>query len=489
MKKTAISTLFFFICAILPATLFTPSLAAPLIETNLPDIGQRSQSVLSAQKEQLMGEIIMQKINGSGYVTTDPIINEYLRGLSRKFTTLIPAMPFKLHYFAVSTDEINAFAFFGGHVAVHTGLLNMVETESELAAVLAHETAHITQQHLARIVAKNRQITALTFAELLGALAIGALGAPEAGMHLANAAMAGHTQQLINFTREHEQEADRIGIEFLAKGGFDPAAMMSVFQRLSQKTFFRDHPPEYLLTHPVFESRIADAAHRAERFTYRQAPSTLFFHLARARIDAGKDEKTSKKLERLKEKLTARRYVNKTAAEYAYAIALSQAQKHAEAKAVLEGIEKNIPEYWIMELALAEAELGLGQTSGLHRLNRLYNAQPLNHAIVLYYAQALLNTKQPDQVLKILSKQQSLHPSDPILFELIARAYSAKNHPIELHQTQAEWHFVRSEYKEALRQLDLALEYAEKNKILAAKINARKESLKEFVKEQQKMSL
>jgi predicted Zn-dependent protease len=144
------------------------------------------------------------------------------------------------------------------------------------------------------MIASNRQMMPLTIVELLAALAIG-IGSPEAGIHLAHAAIAGHMQSMINYTREHEQEADRMGMQLLAKTHYDPNGMAAVFQHLRKKSTYQSHPPEYLMTHPVFDSRIADAQNRAMSLHVHPVPDSLFFHLIRARLEVIKDQSLTRK--------------------------------------------------------------------------------------------------------------------------------------------------------------------------------------------------
>ena len=303
------------------------------IETNFPGLGEYTDTILHPKTESIIGDMIMQKINGTDFVISDPIVNEYLSQLASKFAYHTRFTDFKLHFFSIHTPELNAFAFFGGHVAVHSGLISAVHNESELAAILAHETAHITQRHLARMVSNNRKMMPLTAINLLAALAVG-LANPGAGMHLASAALAGHQQHMINFTRSHEEEADRIGIDLLSRTEFDPNALASSLNLLKQHSMYQDKPPEYLLTHPLFASRIGDAQNRAETFPYRQVPDNLFFHLIRARLDVDRDENTRKKIKRLRAQLASTQFKNKTIAEYAYALALLKTQKSEEAKSI-----------------------------------------------------------------------------------------------------------------------------------------------------------
>ncbi len=461
-----------------------------VLQTNFPEVGEYVDSSLSPQTERLIGDHIMQKIYGSDFIVSDPVVNEYLQSIATKFSSHIHTKDLKLHFFGVNTPELNAFAFFGAHVAVHSGLILAVTNENELAAVLAHETAHITQHHLLRIVAANRQMMPLTFAEVLAAIAVGALGAPEAGAHLANAALAGHVQQMINFTREHEQEADRIGIKLLAASKFDPTAMASVFQRMKKQVYYHEIPPEYLLTHPVFDARIADAQNRAEMLPYQQAPDSLQFHLVRARLEVANKENTTKKINRFKELLDTGRYLNKAAAQYGYALALVKNQQSKAALPILKSLMALHPSHWMIELGMAEAEANANLMSqALNRTQRLLKDHPANYAIALQCASLLLQNEQAHEAIKLLLSYRKTHMQDPVLHQLLARSYSKVQQTVQLHRTQAEWHFARGEFKPALHQLDLALEHSEIDKKFTAQIQDRKKTMQDIIQRQKEIKL
>jgi len=461
------------------------------IETNFPDMGESSETILEAKNQRVIGNMIMQKIHGSDFLVADPIVNEYLHGIAGHFTSQPHLRHINLDIFGVNTPEFNAFAFFGGHIAVHSGLILGVNNESELVAVLAHETAHISQRHLARIMDASRQMMPLTAAEILAAIAVGALGAPEAGIHLATAAMAGHMQSMINFTREHEKEADRVGIQMLSQTEFDPNAMASVFQCMKKNSQYQTRPPEYLLTHPVFDSRIADAQNRAATFKQKQATDSLSFHLVRARLEIAMEESTHKKIHRLKEKLDSGRYQNKIAAEYAYALSLLKSPKQTNTGLTrLQNLNTQNPHQWMLELGLAEAEHITGQLdAALNRTKRLMEAYPSNYAIVLQHITLLLQNKQPEVAVKLLVAQRQMHFNDPTLHQMLARAYSLSHQPTDLHRSQAEWHFARGEFKDAFKQLDLALEYAQNKKSVLSKIHQRKEAMQATIEEQEDLKL
>lgn len=457
-------------------------------------IPSAADHALPLEKEKFLGTLFMQQLYGEDFVILDPSINDYLQKLGNRLAQHADAPDYKLHYFGVASDELNAFAFFGGHVAVHIGLIQQVRNESELAAVLAHETAHIAQKHLPRIAAQNQKMLPLTIAQILAATAIGMLGGGEAGSHLATAAMANHMQQLINYTYTHEQEADRIGMQILTKANFNPHAMGTVFQYMQQKFMYQDKSCAYLHTHPLLELRIADAENRAARLPYTQTPDDLMFHLVRAKLELYRKENDSDRIKRLKTQITSGRCVNQTATQYAYALALAKNNQFPKAIQQLRELANQTPHHWMIDLSLAETEYAAGHTEiALNLLEHLTQLYPNHPPMVLSYATILLdvNPRQSGtQIEKLLSNlliHQRDYPANPYIYELLARAQSSIPKPVACHQSQAEWHAARGELKKAIQQLDFALEKIHSNSRLATAIHNRKNDLTEMLDKQKEL--
>lgn len=459
------------------------------IQSNIPDIGQSGAWLIDSTQEKIMGGIMMQQINAADYVTSDTVVNEYLRILSERIQASAPPIDFKLRFFCVESSVLNAFAFFGGYVAVHSGLILAAETESELAAVLAHETAHITQRHLARILTNNKKMMPITAAEIIGALALGIFGgSPEAGMHLATAALGSHVQNLIHYTRLHEQEADRMGIQILAKAGFNPHGMSSMFKRLNNKTQYQIKPPEYFQTHPMFEERIADASNRADKMNYQPKPDSLFFHLVRARILAGSQDSPKKRVQRISKQLQMDPPGNKTPLEYALALSQAKNRQYPQAEELMQKLVERHPEEWLFKFSQGEIAREKNDfKAALEIFKKLMETYPQNYAISFAYVDTLLDNKQALQAKSLITKLKKEHTEDPFLIQLLAKTYSQLGKKSEVHQMQAEWHTLRGEFKEAFQQLDLALEYVDKQSHRATIIKDKKKNLEEDFKEQQKL--
>jgi predicted Zn-dependent protease len=238
----------------------------PLQGAELPDFGTPADAALSKTREAQIGRGVMLQLRNAGVVVDDPFLTEYVSTLGSQLASHTNDGEFDFNFFLVNDDRINAFALPGGFIGVNAGLVLASETESELAGVLAHEISHVTQRHIARAAYDNQRTSIMSMAAMLAALVLGAAadmgGDAMQGVVTASQALA--AQRQINFTRSHEHEADRVGIELLSGAGFDPNGMSGFFEKLGRRYSSTSlYVPELLQTHPVTADRVAEARGRA----------------------------------------------------------------------------------------------------------------------------------------------------------------------------------------------------------------------------------
>ena len=300
------------------------------------------------------------------------------------------------NFFAIDDNSINAFAGPGGHIGVNTGLILATDNESELAAVIAHEIAHVSQHHLARMVEMSQRFSIPTIAALLAAIVI-ASQSGQAGEAAIAAAVAGTSQLQIDFLRGNEQEADRVGINALQRAGFDPRAMAGFFERLLKSSRYYDLGkfPEFLRDHPVTESRIADTRNRAEQFAYRQRQDSLGYHLIRARLKIRRLSSPAQGVRELKQSLDNGSYRNLAAARYAYILALinnHQLELARNELAKLLATDAERLEYLITKADIEIANNNL--TNALNIYQQLQLLYPNNSAVTINQVLILIQNNQ-----------------------------------------------------------------------------------------------
>ena len=301
--------------ALFSLSIFRSTLATePSQPLSLPDFGDPSGSLISPMEEHQLGVEFMRSVRRSAKVIDDPQIEEYIQNLGYKLVAGADPQPFRFTYFVVQDPEINAFAGPGGYIGVNSGLILIAQTESELASVLAHETAHVTQHHLLRTFAKESRLSVPTMAALLAALVLGGHNPQVAEAAIAST-MAGSQQLQINFTRENELEADRVGMQILVAAGYDPRNMAAFFEKLQKATrFYQSGIPKLLLDHPVTTDRIAYSTSRAEQYPHITPPDDLPFELIRAKLRVLTDDDPDQAVQYFESALKEKKYTHEEAA-------------------------------------------------------------------------------------------------------------------------------------------------------------------------------
>src|ERR1700716_797278 len=328
------------------------------------ELGDTSGALLSPNLERRIGEQAMREIRlREPSFLDDPELTEYVNEIGRRIVAASPGARQDFEFFMVRDNTINAFAMPGGFVGVHTGLLLAAQTESELAGVLAHEVAHVTQHHLARLLGKQEQMSIPT----LAAVVLGLLAA-RAHPDLAQAVIAGAgatgIQSQLNYTRDFEREADRIGFQFLQQAGFDVGGMGSFFERMQKATrLYENNAPAYLRTHPLTTERIADMQNRAQMAVYKQAPDSIEFHLARAKVRA-EQGLPREAVAHFNELVRDHRYAEEAGARYGLASALARAREFSRASSEIETVRKLIGTDPLEEPLAPRGCRGAGEPAG-----------------------------------------------------------------------------------------------------------------------------
>ena len=425
---------------------------------NLPELGEGSSSVLPPHVERKIGEGIMREIRARepSYLD-DPELADYLNQLGSRLVAAVPGARQDFLFFAVRDASINAFALPGGFVGVHTGLLTSAEAESEVASVLGHEIAHVTQRHIARMLGQQQQMALPGLIAMAAALLLGR-SRPDLAQGAIMAAQGAQAQAQLSYSRDFEREADRIGFQTLNSAGFDARAMASFFEKMQRNTRVMDDGsfPGYLRSHPVTTERIADAQSRAANLPYRQLPDSLDFHLVRAKLRAEFGDPREAVTE-FKAAVGDQRYANETAARYGLAVALLRANRPAEAQAELAKLGDRVKESPLF-LGLT-ARIRQAQGKGAEALAILKEGVarwPERRSVVYAYADALAGQGRSEEVLAVIAPQLRQYPRDERLHEMEARAFSRLGKRLRQHQAQAEVYALRGSIPAAIEQLQLA---------------------------------
>ncbi len=317
--------------------------AAELDKIDLPDMGDSSGTLITPAQEQELGAAFFRSLHSQISITQDAELQHYIESIGQKLTASSDNPGYPFHFFVVMANDINAFAGPGGYIGVNSGLILTTEAESELASVMAHEIAHVTQRHLYRAFEAASRLSIPTAAATLAAILLGTQS-PALGQAALIAIQAGNVQYQIDFTRENEEEADRVGMQTLAGSQYDPRSMPTFFERLQQSTrYYGKDIPEFLRTHPVTTARISDTRGRADKYPYKQYPDSLGYQLAKAKIRVLTATNPDEVLKYFQAGLNRGTEEQRTVARYGLGLAQLNLQKFKDAEAVFKELVQGTP--------------------------------------------------------------------------------------------------------------------------------------------------
>jgi len=436
-----------------------PPVGAPAqLPAQLPDLGDASGSELSLQTERRIGESIVRDIRyrEPSYLD-DPEIAEYLNGLGARLIAAAPGARQDFELFAIRDSSINAFALPGGFIGVHTGLISASDNESEVASVIAHEMAHVTQRHIARQIGIQKQMQMPMMIAMAAAILL-ARSRPDLAGGATAAAQGGAIQSQLSYSRDFEREADRIGFQTLSGSGFDVRAMGAFFEKMQRHTRVMDggNVPSYLRSHPVTTERISEAQDRAERLPFKQHADSVEYHLVRAKVRAEANEPQDA-VKLFRDAVSDRRFANEPGARYGLAVALLRAKEPKQAEAEIARLRADKVASPMVDTLAARARQALGDQPGALALLKAAQARYPHRRPILY---ALLGVLQDqgrfDEVLAALAEPLRLYPRDSKLHEARARAYASLGKRLLQHQSQAEVYRLQGSLPAAIEQLQLA---------------------------------
>ena len=477
-------------------TLSTPPVA--FAQSNqLPSLGEAGADDLSPANERKLGESIMREVISDPSYLPDPDTTEYLNKLGYQLVAASNARHMDFTFFCVRDPMINAFALPGGFVGVHSGLILIAQTESELAAVMGHEIGHIEQRHIARMLAKQRESTAIAIGALLLALLAARSNSSSAGDLTQAAVLGGQAaavQQQLNFSREAEREADRVGFQTLQGAGFDVTAMATFFGRLEQNTrIYESAAPAYLRTHPLTSERIADIQARVREVHTKQHPDSLDFQLVRARLRVLQDD--SLQGARDARASFAGQLANRTTPSEAgtyYGLALANLKLGDNAQAlenILAARKRTGNGVAMVEKLYAQARFANARTpqerdEAVQFARDTTNRFPISRLIALNYVEILNFSSKHEDAVTFLRDQLAISHSEPKYYELLARSYGALNKQTLAHQATGELYALMGAMPAAIEQFQLARKAADADFYVLSEVDARLRQLTQQLKEQ-----
>ncbi len=463
--------LLLFVNAVLLCNIATAAESRP-ISQQLPELGEVSASPYSLQQEYDLGRLWLKMFRTQVTTVDDPQLQSYLESLLYNLAANSELKQRQLETVIVDNSTINAFAVPGGVIGVHSGLFLFSDNEAQFAAVLAHELAHLSQRHFSRSIDKAREANIPSLAGMLAGIILAATVGADAGIATITASQAAALDSQLRFSREHEQEADRVGMETLSRSGMDPNGIPSMFENMNANLrYARSKPPEFLLTHPLTENRISDSKNRARNYPRKVYTDNLNFQLMKKRVEL----LHSKKPENLLAEWQRETDVNGEAKHYGRVLALIELERWDEADAQLATLLADNPQR--IAYIIARAKIQQGQEKGeaaIATLKQALSLSPRNHSLTMTLAAILQENKlfrQADQLLTVHSEQRS---EDPHLWYELAEVRGLAGNILGVHMARAEYFILVAQFERASKQLRYAHQLiGSDNRVLESKIRQR----------------
>lgn len=433
---------------------------APALAQELPSIGGTGGGLISDQQESEIGQQVLMTIRRSTPRITDPLVYDYLSEITYR---LVPSAPLEnrhLKLTLIDDPAINAFAVPGGVVGVNGGLFLNAATEQQFASVLAHELAHLSQRHFARRLEQQETSAPLTLAGMIAGIVLSAVTQSDLGIAAIAGTQAMAVQNMLSYSRAHEQEADRVGLDILASSGLDPRGMPEMFEiMMRQNRLQGNRLPEYLSTHPLTQSRVSDTRNRAEQYPHTDIRDGQEYHLIRSRLQVHYAQSPELAVNTFKAYLDNPKAKQNDAIRYGLAVAYLENQQSSEAEDILRDLLERNPGRITLQVTLGEALLAQNQISEARNLLRkALTRNPENYPITSTLAKVEIKDGNGDAAAEYLKQLTRRLPDQEHLWLRLAEAEGMARNIVGVHRARAEYYALMGDFESAQRQLRQAQE-------------------------------
>ena len=449
-------------------------------QVNLPVLGDSVSGTISTQEEYDYGREFLRSVRKQTPSLNDPLVADYIASLTYKLAANSELTDHRLEFILIDSEVLNAFAAPGGIVGVNAGLFLNATNEGQFASVLAHELAHISQRHYARNVEQSRNSTLPNIAGLLASIAIAAAGGGEAGQAALMVNQARSLDNQLRFSRSHESEADRIGIRTLYNAGFDPADMAGMFEGMLRTRSFSQKIPEFMSTHPLDETRIADSRNRANTYPPVEHIQNPEFLLMRERIQIHYAKNPEAEIDERERALPQLNGTEADAAIYGIALAQMKAGQNIAASESLGKLLAKDPTR--ISYLMLDAEIAMAASDNARAISVLENGlklNPDNHPLTMTYATALTKARRYQDAAHVLEQHSVNYSNDMQLWYDLAEVEGLAGNINMVHQARAEYFITVGDFARARDHLNFAINQ-ETDRLTLARLRQRLDYIREI---------
>ncbi|WNO09844.1 M48 family metalloprotease [Teredinibacter sp. KSP-S5-2] len=473
----------FFILWLLPVFTLLSLPVSSSTEVELPDLGQSGGGMLTLAQEYELGQKWLRVYRSHIPTSTDPFLQDYVEQTILNLARYSALEDKRLDVLVIENPAINAFAVPGGVIGVHTGLFKYAENQYQFSSVLAHELAHLSQRHYSRRLEAQKDAQIPTLAAIIASILLSATAGGDAGIAAISATQAAAMSNQLSFSRQMEREADRVGMETLVRSGADPSAMPDMFEEMLKITRYQRRPPEFLLTHPVTESRVTDSKLRAQKYQTQPQFASLEYLLLKARTNLLHEHNPHKAV-RIFESMLESKVTPVEPAKYGLALAYTRTREFAKAQELLtellKGDSKNF--FYIIAQSKLWSEEEQFQKA-VKPLEALLKDYPRNHPLNVSLAEIYMQAGKYEQCQQLLERHVERRPKDDYVWYLLAEVHGLAGDILEVHRARAEYFMLNGLPDKAEIQLKNALKLVDSDKYTRAKIEQRLKDARDMKKD------
>lgn len=443
----------------------------------LPQMGEPADLEMSPAQEKALGRQVVAELYRYNYILEDPELDDYISALGWKLVSASQIKPPHIEFYPIADARINAFALPGGYIGMNAGILLASSNESEVAGVMGHELAHVTQRHIARSQEGEQAATIATWAAVLAAILAGS-GNPDVIVGALAAGQSLTYQRQVNYTRAHELEADRIGIQTMAAAGYNPQGMTTFFSRMSQEArLYGNGLPEILRTHPLSTTRIAESQARVAALPKSEYKDLPDFAILQARTRVFAADNPSAAVEYFSSLIGPDAT---PATRYGYAFALSQRGQYEEALQALQPALDQMPRQVNLRLLQGKLLHGLNRhQQALDSFEQTLRLYPRYAPAIFEYADALIGSGKAEKARQVLLSHEQALGTRLETYKLLSLAAREMGNNVEAAYQTASFLFQRGDAGGALASLDAGLRENSISPQDRARLTAKRQEIRE----------
>ena len=462
--QTPRSVSFSFIIAAIIYAAFSAQLSFSA-NNDLPELGDSTSGFVSQSQEHQLGRIWLRQLRAQTLTINDPLTISFIEELIFRIAPHSEVRDHRFEFVVIDQGELNAFAVPGGIIGINLGIFLHADDEDEVSSILAHELAHLSQRHFARQIENSERQAPIAIASLLASILLIASNNADAGFAGLIGSQAASIQSQLAYSREWEREADRTGMKTLVSSGLDPRAMSTMFQHMLAANRYNERPPEFLLTHPITDTRVSDAANRAQGFAIKKRTRSFNFLIMQQRAKIRYLIPTADQLAYFDKQLkTTTNEKEKDSYRYSKAWVLFQARDYQPALASLLSISMENQDQPAVAILISQTLDQLEQSEkAITYLQDAYQLRPDSYPIAISLAKLMSQHDQAKAALPDIQRWSERRGTDPIIWDQLADTANKAKDLLLAYRAKSEYFFLTGQKNKAIKQLQFAIEYAEKN--------------------------